>query len=59
VTALAAVTAELAAGEHPPTWRVLDSLGAVRVAFADAAAFANINTRADLAQAAARLGYQR
>jgi molybdopterin-guanine dinucleotide biosynthesis protein A len=58
-TALAAVTAALADGAHPPTWRLLESLGAVRVAFADAAAFANVNTRADLAAVAARLGYQR
>src|SRR5262245_20437784 len=59
VTALPAVTGALAGGAHPPTWRVLDGLGAVRVAFADAAAFANINTRTDLDEAAERLGYQR
>jgi molybdopterin-guanine dinucleotide biosynthesis protein A len=59
VTALPTVTAALAAGAHPPTWRVLDGLGAARVAFGDAAAFANINTRADLADVAARLHYQR
>jgi molybdenum cofactor guanylyltransferase len=59
VTALPAVTAALADGAHPPTWRVLDDLGAARVAFGDRAAFANINTRADLAEVAARLDYQR
>jgi len=59
VTALPVVTAALAGGSHPPTWRVLDSLGAARVVFADSAAFANINTRADLAEAAAAFGYQR
>jgi molybdopterin-guanine dinucleotide biosynthesis protein A len=59
VAALPAVAAALAAGAHPPTWRVLDDLGAARVAFDAAAAFANINTRADLDEVAARLGYQR
>jgi len=59
VTALPAVAAALAAGAHPPTWRVLDDLGAARVVFEDAAAFANVNTRTDLAEAAATLGYQR
>jgi len=59
VTALPAVVAALAGGAHPPTWRVLDGLGAARVAFGDAAAFANINTRADLDEVAGRLGYQR
>jgi len=59
VTALPVLTAALSAGAHPPTWRVLESLSAARVAFDDAAAFANINTRADLADAAARLDYQR
>lgn len=59
VTALPAVTAALAGGAHPPTWRVLEDLGAARVLFADRAAFANINTRADLAEVAARLDYQR
>jgi molybdopterin-guanine dinucleotide biosynthesis protein A len=58
-TALAAVSAALAAGAHPPTWSVLERLGAVRVAFDDAAAFANVNTPADLAEVAARLAYQR
>ncbi len=59
VTALPAVTAALTAGRHPPTWRVLDDLGAARVSFGDAAAFANINTRADLAEVAGRRDYQR
>jgi molybdopterin-guanine dinucleotide biosynthesis protein A len=36
-------------------WSVLESIGAVRVRFADAAAFANVNTREDLAAVAARL----
>ena len=55
VAALPAVTAALVAGAHPPTWRVLESLSAARVVFDDAAAFANINTRTDLDDAAARL----
>jgi molybdenum cofactor guanylyltransferase len=54
VGALAAVGAALAGGAHPPTWRVLDSLGAQHVHFGNAAAFANLNTRADLAAVAAR-----
>lgn len=57
--ALPAVTAALAGGAHPPTWRMLESLNATRVVFGDAAAFANVNTRADLAEVAAGLGYQR
>ena len=61
VTALAAVTAALAGGAHPPTWQVLESIGAKRVRFPDAEAFANLNTREDLAAIAARLErrYQR
>lgn len=59
VTALPAVTVALTGGAHPPTWRVLEGLSAARVAFGDGAAFANINTRADLAAAAARLDYGR
>ncbi len=55
VTALTAVTEALAGGAHPPTWRVLESIGAALVRFADADAFANLNTREDLAAIAARL----
>ena len=58
VSALETVTQALANGQHPPTWQLLESLGAVRVAFDDAAAFANVNTREDLAQIEKRL-YQR
>jgi len=57
VTALPIVAAALANGAHPPTWRVLESIGALHVRFPDAGAFANLNTRADLAAIAAR--YQR
>lgn len=55
VGALGALTAALAGGAHPPTWRLLEELGATPVEFADAAAFANLNTRAELAAVAARL----
>jgi molybdopterin-guanine dinucleotide biosynthesis protein A len=55
VSALATVTAALRDGAHPPTWSVLEGIGAVRVRFADAAAFANLNTRAELAVLAAQL----
>lgn len=54
LSALPVLDAALAGGAHPPTWRVLESLGARRVEFADADAFANVNTRADLAAIAAR-----
>jgi len=56
VTALPQVVEALQGGHHPPTWRLLQSLGATRVRFADAGAFANINTRADLVAIADRLG---
>ncbi len=49
VAALPAVRAALADGAHPPTWQVLEQLGARKARFDDAAAFANVNTRADLA----------
>lgn len=55
VSALPKVTAALADGGHPATWRMLDGIGAARVRFEDTEAFANINTRADLAAIAARL----
>ncbi len=49
VSALAKVTEALTGGAHPPTWRLLESLGAIHVRFSDARQFANVNTRADLA----------
>lgn len=55
VSALPKLTAALANGAHPPTWLMLDSIGATRVRFPEAAAFANVNTRADLADVAGRL----
>lgn len=56
VGALADLVRALAGGAHPPTWRTLDGIGAQRVRFSDAAAFANLNTRADLAALEERLG---
>jgi molybdopterin-guanine dinucleotide biosynthesis protein A len=55
VTALPAVRDALAGGAHEPTWQVLVRLGARQVLFEHAEAFANINTREDLA-AVARTG---
>ncbi|MGH8150722.1 MAG: molybdenum cofactor guanylyltransferase [Steroidobacteraceae bacterium] len=54
VSALGAVVEALAGGAHPPTWRLLESIGARRVRFDPPEAFVNLNTRADLAAAAAR-----
>ena len=56
VSVLPQLTEALQGGNHPPTWRLLQSLGATRVRFAEALDFANINTRADLAAIAARFG---
>lgn len=56
VGALSAVVAALAGGAHPPTWRVLESVGARHVHFEPPEAFANLNTRADLEAVAARVG---
>lgn len=55
VSALPKVIAALAGGAHPPTWFMLESLGAAHVHFQAAEAFANLNTRADLAAIAGRL----
>lgn len=55
ISALPKLTAALANGAHPPTWLMLESIGAVRVRFAPPEAFANVNTRADLAAIAGRL----
>ena len=50
VTALPAVREALVGGAHPPTWQVLERIGARKVRFDDPAAFANINTRDELAR---------
>jgi molybdopterin-guanine dinucleotide biosynthesis protein A len=55
VSALSTVVAALAGGAHPPTWRVLESVGAQYVYFESAEAFANLNTRAELAAIAGRV----
>lgn len=49
VAALPLVREALAGGAHPPTWQVLERLGARKVFFEPPKAFANINTRDDLA----------
>jgi molybdopterin-guanine dinucleotide biosynthesis protein A len=54
VSALGALETALAGGAHPATWRMLESIGARRVRFEEPAAFANLNTRADLEAIAAR-----
>jgi molybdopterin-guanine dinucleotide biosynthesis protein A len=54
VSACAELERRLAGGAHPPTWRILQELGAREVLFEPAQAFANINTREDLADLAAR-----
>jgi len=55
VAALSVVTAALAEGAHPATWRMLEALDAKPVRFDPPEAFANLNTRQDLAAAAERL----
>jgi molybdopterin-guanine dinucleotide biosynthesis protein A len=48
-TALPAVREALAGGAPPPTWRVLEQLGARKVLFEPPEAFTNVNSRQDLA----------
>jgi molybdenum cofactor guanylyltransferase len=54
VSALEVVTDALADGAHPATWKLLESIGAKRVLVEPADAFANVNTRADLAAIAVK-----
>jgi molybdopterin-guanine dinucleotide biosynthesis protein A len=54
VSALRAVREALAGGAHPPTWQLLERLGARKVFFEPPEAFANVNTREDLAAVEAR-----
>jgi molybdopterin-guanine dinucleotide biosynthesis protein A len=54
VSALPALTEALRDGAHPATWRMLDRLGAKCVRFHPPEAFANLNTREDLANVAAQ-----
>jgi len=58
VSALPFLTEAMAGGAHPPTWRTLESLGAVQVRFDPPEAFANVNTCEDLDLAAKRLATQ-
>jgi len=54
VSALEAVTAALADGVHPATWRMLEQVGAVKVRFDPPDDFTNLNTREDLRRLEAR-----
>jgi molybdopterin-guanine dinucleotide biosynthesis protein A len=54
VAALPTVREALSGGAHPPTWQMLERIGARKVVFEHADAFANINTRDDLAAVEAR-----
>jgi len=54
IEALPALSAALQGGAHPPTWQMLERLGASMVRFDPPEAFANLNTRDDLAAAEAR-----
>ena len=56
VSTLGRVAEALADGAHPATWRLLDSVGAVRVRFESNEAFANVNTREELAAVEQRAG---
>lgn len=56
VAALPRLEAAIAGGAHPPVWKVLQDLGAARVRFADASAFANLNTPQDLERIRAQVG---
>ena len=58
ISALDLVETAVAGGAHPPTWRLLEAIGAVRVSFDDPAAFANANTREDLDRIRAQVGRQ-
>jgi molybdenum cofactor guanylyltransferase len=49
VTSLPDVRDALRGGAHPPTWQMLESIGARKVFFDAPEAFVNINTREDLA----------
>jgi len=59
VSALPMLTEALKDGAHPPTWRMLESLGAVLVEFGRPEAFANVNTREDLERASERFAERR
>jgi molybdopterin-guanine dinucleotide biosynthesis protein A len=50
VAALPAVAAAVEGGAHPPTWRLLENLGARQLLVDPPLLFSNINTRDDLAR---------
>ncbi len=54
IEALPLVKEVLDGGAHPPTWQVLEQLGARKIRFDPPEAFANINTREDLAAVEAK-----
>jgi molybdopterin-guanine dinucleotide biosynthesis protein A len=56
LAALPPLTAALAGGRHPATWRMLEELGAASVLFPQPERFANLNTREDLARLEGWLG---
>jgi molybdenum cofactor guanylyltransferase len=55
VTSLPEVREALRAGAHPPTWQMLERIGARKVLFDGPEAFANVNTREDLAAVQAQV----
>lgn len=59
VAALPDIRQALAGGAHPPTWQVLERLGAHKVLFGSPEAFANVNTRDDLAAVEAMVASRR
>jgi molybdenum cofactor guanylyltransferase len=58
VAALPIVREALAGGAHPPTWQLLERLGAKKVFFERPETFANVNTREDLAAVEARRSHR-
>jgi molybdenum cofactor guanylyltransferase len=56
--ALPQVTQALAGGAHPATWRMLEEVGAVKLRVDPPGAFANINTREELARVEAERAVQ-
>jgi molybdopterin-guanine dinucleotide biosynthesis protein A len=54
VSALPALRDALAGGVHPPTWRMLEEIGAIKVRFDPPDSFANLNTSEDLARLESR-----
>ena len=55
VTSLPAVREALRDGAHPPTWQMLERLGARKVFFDAPEAFVNVNTREEMAAVQAQM----